>query len=242
MDDVFLGYVCDILGDTDKGLSGSEIIKYCRKFAIDFDTNIPVTDVDMLKITSKVRIPNKRTALLKNLCAFSEKQQVMIIKELCNLPRFKNNEDAKKIIIKLNSKFSNNLNDELTNKEIEKTVNCLNKYDKALKPYKEALEKYEKGIYERNVLDDMRVSLELLLKELLNNNKSLENQMNDLGRILKSKNVSTEIGTLFNSVFKFYTTYSNTYVKHNDLVKSNEMELIINQTSILIQFLVKNIE
>lgn len=240
MDNVFLGYACDILGDTDKGLSGSEIIKYCRKFAVEYGVEIPVADADRLKTTSKTFIANKRAALQENLCAFNEEQQVMIINELCDLPRFENNEEAKKLKIKLNSRYSHD--DEFTDVTTEKTIKELSDYEKPLKKYKEALEKYEKGIYERNVLDDMRLSLELLLKEILNNNKSLENQISNLGKILKANSVSTEISTLFHSVFDFYTRYNNTYVKHNDLVKQNEMELIINQTSILIQFLIKNVK
>ena len=39
----------------------------------------------------------------------------------------------------------------------------LAKYPDVLKQYKSAKEKYEKGIYERNVLDDMRLALELLV-------------------------------------------------------------------------------
>lgn len=88
----------------------------------------------------------------------------------------------------------------------------------------------------------MRLSLETLIKELLNNNKSLENQTSDLGKLLKDKNVSNEIRNLFQTLLDYYSKYQNNYVKHNDAIKSNEMELIINQTNIMIQFLVKNLK
>lgn len=38
MDYVFLGYACDILADTNNGLTGSEIIKYCSRYALKYDS------------------------------------------------------------------------------------------------------------------------------------------------------------------------------------------------------------
>lgn len=241
MDNVFLGYACDIIADTDKGLTGSEIIKYCRQYSLKYDVAIPVYEVDMLRMTSKPQIPNKRTALYKNLVEFNEKQQVEILNNLCSLPRFNNNEEVKELKVKLNQKYSDSTsNYELDYKEIEETKGCLTKYRASLKLYEEALEKYEKGIYQRNVLDDMRLALESLIKEILNNNKSLENQISELGLALKNKNVSNEIRNLFNKVIDYYSTYQNSYVKHNDFVKSNEIEFIISQTNSMIKFLTEN--
>ena len=108
-----------------------------------------------------------------------------------------------------------------------------------MKLYTEALEKFKNGIYERNVLDDMRLSLELLVKELLNSNKTLENQIAPLGELLKNKGVNPEVRNSFNKMIDFYTKYQNNYVKHNDLVNQNEMEWIISQTSGMINFLIK---
>lgn len=45
---------------------------------------------------------------------------------------------------------------------------------------------------------------------------------------------------LFNKVIDYYSTYQNSYVKHNDFVKLNEMEFIISQTNSMIKFLVEN--
>jgi hypothetical protein len=42
-------------------------------------------------------------------------------------------------------------------------------------------------VFLRNVLDDMRLSLELLLKAVLGNDKSLENQIPQLGGFIKEK-------------------------------------------------------
>ena len=67
----------------------------------------------------------------------------------------------------------------------------------------------------------MRLSLELLLKDLLNNDTSLENQWKILGKSLKDENVSKEISNLFQKILTYYGDYQNKYIKHNDNVKEN---------------------
>ena len=67
MDNTFLSYVCDILADTDKGLTGKKIVECCNKFALVYNFKIPVDDPRMLQMNHKPQIPNKRTALKMNL-------------------------------------------------------------------------------------------------------------------------------------------------------------------------------
>ena len=100
MDNAFLGYACDVLADTGKGLTGSEIVKYCNRFAIDYNVRIPVDDVKMLQMNHKPQIPNKRTALKMNLETFELQQQIEIIRFLSELPKLKDNEDIKELINK----------------------------------------------------------------------------------------------------------------------------------------------
>lgn len=89
IDDTFIEYASEILGDTTSGLSGTQIVKYCNKYAIEFGVKIPIGTTDFGKFGSKV--PNKRTALRKNLSEFNAIQQFHIIKELCKLPIFNKN-------------------------------------------------------------------------------------------------------------------------------------------------------
>lgn len=242
MNKSFLCYACDVLADTNTGLSGTEIIKYCGRYAVDYNVMIPVDDIEMLKTTYKPMVPNKRTALLRNLEAFSKEQQIKIVKELCELPKFKNNEDVKQLLVKMNQRYPQSPNDEIDQKQIKETINLLEKYSNSFKLYKEALEKYQKGIYQRNVLDDMRLALELLVKELLHNNKSLEKQRSDIGIALKNSKTSNEINNLFVKVIDYYSKYQNNYIKHNDLVNANEIDYIIGQTNLMMLFLIRNLE
>ena len=103
IDDVFLRHAADILADTNTGLTGSEIVKFCNSYAIDFNVNIPITSSNFGSFGCVV--PNKRTALYKNLVVFNSCQQFKIIKELSELDKFANNEDVKKLKVQLYERF-----------------------------------------------------------------------------------------------------------------------------------------
>ena len=99
LDDVFISHASDILADTNSGLSGSQIIKECNSYAVDFNVEIPITSSNFGRFGSLV--PNKRTALYKNLREFKGTQQFTIIKELCELPIFEGNKQVKELKEKL---------------------------------------------------------------------------------------------------------------------------------------------
>src|SRR5436190_23394752 len=92
---------------------------------------------------------------------------------------------------------------------IKETKHWLEKYPDAYKEYLSALKKFDNKIYERNLLDDLRLSLELLLKNILHNTKSLENQVSDLGIYLKGKSISAEVINMFNKLLDYYVKYQN---------------------------------
>lgn len=238
IDNTFLTYASEILGDTYTGLSGSQIVKYCNGYAIDFGVAIPVNSSDFGKFGSA--IPNKRTALLKNLQAFNPEQQFRIIKELCELPFFERKEVAVDLKVKLYSRYGDLATEKISDTElVQKTKYWLANHSSSLKQYESALAKYEGGIFERNTLDDMRLSFELLVKDLLSNNKSLENQIAVLGSMLKSKGASEELKNMVLKIIDYYTKFQNNHVKHNDAVNSNEIEYVIELTSVVMKYLIK---
>ena len=99
----FISYAADVLADTYSGLSGGQLVKHCNAYAVDFGVDIPITSSDFGKFGSLV--PNKRTALHKNLSAFIGQQQFVIIKELSELPIFENNSSAKELRKRLFERF-----------------------------------------------------------------------------------------------------------------------------------------
>lgn len=76
-------------------------------------------------------------------------------------------------------------------------INWLSTYEKAQNQYRQALNDMLKGKYDRQVVDSLRLALELFLKQFLGNDKSLENQVKDLGVYLKNKNLSSEVSNMF---------------------------------------------
>ena len=103
-------------------------------------------------------------------------------------------------------------------------------YKKAKALFKEAMDKYNTGNQNRNCLDDFRLSLELFLKELLSNDKSLENQKKELGSYLEKKGLSTENRDCIIMTLNQYTKYQNEHVKHSNNISENDLRYIVKQT------------
>lgn len=104
IDETFISYASDILADTNHGLTGREIVKYCNSYAVEFGVDIPITSPDFGKFGSIVS--NKRTALYKNLLEFSGQQQFVIIKDLYELSQFETNSQVQQLKKRLIERFS----------------------------------------------------------------------------------------------------------------------------------------
>ena len=124
---------------------------------------------------------------------------------------------------------------------VSKTKHWLEKFPQSLEQYNNALTKYEGEIFERNTLDDMRLSFELLVNAILANSKSLENNIADIGTQLKDCDTSSELRNMCTKIIKYYADFQNNNVKHNDKVNKNEIEYVIELTSVLMKFLIKTI-
>ena len=84
---LFVNHASDVLGETQNGLSGSEIVRAISAYAIDFNVDIPHPKYPF-------EASNKRTALSENLMAFSEEQRYRIIRDLCDHPASKSRNAA----------------------------------------------------------------------------------------------------------------------------------------------------
>lgn len=238
MNDTFITYASEILADTKKGLSGSQIVKYCSLYAVEFNVAIPYS-----RYPFPVSVGNKRTALRDNLLKFSPPQRYTILMDLCELPMFSEDSDVEKLKEKMITQYGHlNTASKFSDAElIQKTKHWLENYPDSLKLYEEALSKFENKTFERNTLDDMRLSFELLVKNILQNNKSLENQISEIGRSLKDGETSAELRNMTTTLITYYTHYQNSYVKHDDKVNKNEIEYIIELTSLMMKFLIKEL-
>lgn len=113
----------------------------------------------------------------------------------------------------------------------------LGKYDSSQKKFISALEKYQNKDDVRNVLDDLRLSLELLVQEIVNNKKTLENNKSEIGKILKDKGINVEISNMYIKLFDYYTTYQNNNVKHRENCSYNEIEFVMYLTGSFMRLL-----
>lgn len=234
---IFITHAADILGDTNRGLSGSQIARYCADFAVDLNVEIPHSQYPFPMGLSK------RIALRENLARFSSEQQYKIIKTLCELELFKDDKDVKDLKIKLITRYGHLATDsqiqEINETLIDETKHWLADYPESLDLYEQALSKFGNDIFQRNLLDDLRLALEKLLKSILDNDKPLEKQAPAIGSFLKDKKVSKEMVNMFVILMDYYCKYQNTYIKHDDAVVENEIEYIFEMTSSFMKFLIR---
>lgn len=118
-------------------------------------------------------------------------------------------------------------------------LNWMNQYEKAKEQFEQALQITLKGQEDRQVVDCLRLSLELFLKDYLNNNKSLENQYDVLGKDLASKGVSIEIRNMFVKLLDYYSKYNNEHAKHDNSINAIEIDFLVYLTGSFIRFLIK---
>jgi hypothetical protein len=234
----FIQYAADILGDTSSGLSGGAIVKETAAYAFEYDVNIPHP-------TFPFDAPNKRTALYENLMAFTPAQQYRIIKELCDHRSFppKPSPQRKELKVRLVTRYGHlaqsNVTYEINETLIEETRHWLDGYPDALALYNAALEKYEHGVFHRNLLDDLRLALEKLLRAVFANAKSLENQIGLVRAYITDRGGSKELANMFVKLVDYYSKYQNSYVKHDDAVIEPEIEFIFEITSSFMKHLIR---
>lgn len=231
---VFLTYTSDILAETQHGLTSTEIAKYFTAKSLDFGIDIPHYQPPF------VNVANKRSAFLENLQKFNSHQQFEIINEL--VQTYEEIPGVNELKIKLYTQYPDyrSGDEKLFNTELaEETKHWLEPFKKSYSLYNVALEKLKQGNLQRNLIDDLRLSLELLLKEILVNDKPLEKQIADLGAFQKQKGISAETTNMFNSLLDYYGKYQNKYIKHDDNVNMKEIEFIVDLTSSFMKFITK---
>ena len=122
---------------------------------------------------------------------------------------------------------------------ILETRHWLDEFPGAKSLYDDALQKHKNGVFTRNALDDLRLSLETLLKTLFSNEKSLENQVPLIGAFIKERKGSPELANMIQKLVDYFSKYQNTYIKHNDAVLNAEVDVILELTSSLMKHLVQ---
>lgn len=228
----FIRKASSILGDTDNGLTGSEINKYIDSYASDFD----------VRLNDENSFSNKAEKLYNKLINFNSKQRYKIIKELCEFDKFKDNKKVKELLNELISKYGMALSSDhesIDNKLVDTALLWLENFEKTKNKYKDALYKLDHNNFKRNLLDDLRLSFEFLLQDIFKNEKSFENQKDNIGLLLKNKNVSPHLRNMFETLTKYFTLYQNDHVKHDDDICHIEINFVFEITTTMMKFLIR---
>lgn len=235
----FLQRAAEILSQS---LSGSQIVSITSSFAVDFAVDIPHPAYPF-------NTSNKKVALFENLQPFSSPQQYQIIYELCDRvgtnasATFEQKRASSQLKITLLTRYYQFANQttstNLTPAVVTEVRHWLSEFPSARKIYDEALQKHNNGVFKRNALDDLRLSFEDLLRQLLNNDKSLEKQNSLVGRYIKDRQGSAELANMFEKLIDYYSKYQNTYVKHDVAVPTAEVDFILEITSSFMKHLIR---
>jgi hypothetical protein len=129
----------------------------------------------------------------------------------------------------------------LDDRVINETLDWLESYPKVVKQFSLALEIYltDAGSKRGIVLDRLRHSLEQLLRALLSNRKSLENQKDHLLPWLKARHVNQEVVSMFAVLLEKFAKYQNDAVKHDDKSAAVEVDFMIYLTGAFMRFLLE---
>ncbi len=239
LDDAFLIYASNVIGDSTTGLKGTQISKFFVAKSVEYNVHIPYTSPPF--IDKKESFVSKRNVICENLRKFNGEQQISIIIEMCEMLG-----DSQDILLLKDRlylrfpEFAPNQKNLIHNQAAEQAIDGLTssgKYVKSKICFDNALVKIKEGRDTRNALDDLRLSLELLLKEVLNNNKSLENQKSIIGIYCSENKVNKECVNLLQTLIDYYAKYQNEHIKHNDDVNEKEIQLILNLTATFINFI-----
>ena len=238
IDDAFLGFASDILGDTTKGLTGTQMLKAFRELSVRHNCTIKYSTMPSKPLT-------KRVLFLANLESLDVENQFRIIKQLCDHEKFDTIVHAghtDELKHRLQKDYGHLNPDPIHGgvlpELVEETKHWLDGYD-AIELYNQAVEKYDSGLFCRNMLDDLRLALEKLLCELFSNKKSLENQKINVGTFIKDNGGSKQLQNMFVSLLNYYCLYQNNNVKHDSNVNEQELEFVLELTSSFMKHLVR---
>ena len=141
----------------------------------------------------------------------------------------------------LASFYSSSSIDSQTIKDAMEIRDALSSDSKVRKSYNDAIEKIAEGRYSRNSVDDIRVALEMYLKEVLGNNQPLEKQTTNLKQFYRQKKMSGELISMHTQSLNNLCNFFNNHAKHDYNIKSEEVDVAIGYANQIMKSLL-NIE
>lgn len=100
--------------------------------------------------------------------------------------------------------------------------------------YDEAVQNINAGGSNRSTLDNIRLSMEQYLQEVIGNKNVLENQEKPLKQFLKSKGATTEVVTSITQFLHSFYKYQDNNVKHDSNVKKEDVDYFLDIANAII--------
>ncbi len=124
---------------------------------------------------------------------------------------------------------------------VNDTLRWLSNHPAAAKHFENALEiclKKDAAKY-RNLLDELRSALEKLVRSILHNKKSLENQKEVLLQWMEKHGAHVQVRNMYHALLGNFIQYQNDAVKHGDGWAMSEVEYMIYLTGSFMRFLLQ---
>lgn len=129
----------------------------------------------------------------------------------------------------------------LDEKIVNENLVWLEGHPQVAKTFEEALKIYQSGdaAKYRNLLDNLRHSVEQLLKAVLKNQKPIEKQRDLLLPWLRSQGVHQQVVNMYCDLLDRFALYQNDAVKHNEKWVPAEVEFMIYLTGTFMRLLLQ---
>ena len=218
----------DVEDQISQHFSANELIDLTYEFAKSYNKSIHIDEPNYGSF-------NKKEILSTNLNVLSDNEKIEFLSQIKYHSRLCEDDflrdeidllvkDASNGVIKARNSFST----------------LLETYSIDLKNQWQRTYRFYDHLDYRNALDNMRLTIELLIKRITGSEASLENQKSALGKFFEDKDISKEVRNLFFKMLDMYEKIQNHEAKHNlpQNLNSKEIKFLMNQSTVIIKFLI----
>lgn len=218
----------DVEDQISQHFSANELIDLTYEFAKSYNKSIPIDEPNYGSF-------NKKELLSTNLNVLSDNEKMEFLSQIKYHSRLCEDDFLRDEIDLLVKDASNGVI-----KARNSVSTLLETYSIDLKNQWQRTYRFYDHLDYRNALDNMRLTIELLIKRITGSEASLENQKSALGKFFEDKDISKEVRNLFFKMLDMYEKIQNHEAKHNlpQNLNSKEIKFLMNQSTVIIKFLI----
>lgn len=218
----------DVEDQISQHFSANELIDLTYEFAKSYNKSIPIDEPNHGSF-------NKKELLSTNLNVLSDNEKIEFLSQIKYHSRLCEDDFLRDEIDLLVKDASNGVI-----KARNSVSTLLETYSIDLKNQWQRTYRFYDHLDYRNALDNMRLTIELLIKRITGSEASLENQKSALGKFFEDKDISKEVRNLFFKMLDMYEKIQNHEAKHNlpQNLNSKEIKFLMNQSTVIIKFLI----